>query len=93
MFVLHMSKLAQTVRTQIMEDVHTGAANIIVLGPDGEEKIHPDLTQLVGILRSPTRSLTPGTTGGERGLRAISTDIMRKIQAMTGRLRYSSLDV
>lgn len=93
MFVSYMSKLAQTVRTQIMEDAHTGAANIIVLGPGGEEKIHPDSTQLIGIRRSPTRSLTLGMTDGEQGLRVISTDIMRRIQAMTGRLGYASLEV
>lgn len=93
MSVLSMSKLDQTVRTQIMEDVHTGAANIIVLGPDGEEKIHPDSTQLIGILRSPTQSLIPGMIGGEQGSWVMSIDIMRGIQLLTGRLRYSSLEL
>lgn len=93
MSALYMSRLAQTVRTQITEDVHTGAANIIVPGPDGAEKTLPDSTQLIGIRRSPTPSLTPGMTDGGEGSWVLSIDIMRRIQLMMGELRYSSLEL
>lgn len=76
-----------------MEDVHTGAANTIVPGPDGVEKILPDLTRLIGIRRSPTPSLTPGMIDGGEGSWVLSIDIMRRIQPTMGELRYSSLEL
>lgn len=93
MSVLYMSRLAQTVGTQITEDVHTGAANTIVPGPDGVEKTLPDSTRLIGIRRLPTPSLTPGMTDGGGGSWVLSIDIMRRIQPMMGELRYSSSEL